>query len=54
MFYDGNARPEPGAVVCRVAPSFTRFGNFEILAARDDIEVLRQLADHTIRTDFRI
>ena len=52
MFYDGNARPEPGAVVCRVAPSFTRFGNFEILAARDDIEVLRQLADHTIRTDF--
>ena len=51
MFYDGNARPEPGAVVC-VAPSFTRFGNFEILAARDDIDVLRQLADHTIRTDF--
>ena len=29
------ARPEPGAVVCRVAPSFT-FG-FEILAARDDM-----------------
>ena len=52
MFYDGNARPEPGAVVCRVAPSFTRFGNFEILAARDDLDVLRQLADHTIRTDF--
>jgi serine/tyrosine/threonine adenylyltransferase len=26
MLYDGNARPEPGAVVCRVAPSFTRFG----------------------------
>jgi serine/tyrosine/threonine adenylyltransferase len=52
MFYDGNVRPEPGAVVCRVAPSFTRFGSFEIFAARGDHEVLRQLADHTIRTDF--
>ena len=29
MFYDGNPRHEPGAVVCRVAPSFIRFGNFE-------------------------
>src|SRR4029077_1357438 len=26
MFYDGNPAPEPGAVVCRVAPSFLRFG----------------------------
>ena len=25
-------RPEPGAVVCRVAPSFTRFGTFELPA----------------------
>jgi uncharacterized protein YdiU (UPF0061 family) len=30
MFYDGRPRPEPGAVVCRVAPSFIRFGNFEL------------------------
>jgi len=52
MFYNGNPRPEPGAIVCRVAPSFTRFGNFEILAARGEIDVLRQLADYTIRTDF--
>ncbi len=36
MFYDGNPRPEPGAVVCRVAPSFTRFGNFQLPAARGD------------------
>ncbi|MEE4380557.1 MAG: protein adenylyltransferase SelO family protein, partial [Pseudomonadales bacterium] len=36
MFYDGNPRPEPGAVVCRVAPSFVRFGNFELFAARED------------------
>ena len=34
MVYDGNPREEPGAVVCRVAPSFTRFGNFQIFAAR--------------------
>ena len=32
MFYDGHPAPEPGAVVCRVAPSFLRFGNFEIHA----------------------
>jgi uncharacterized protein YdiU (UPF0061 family) len=52
MFYDGNPQFEPGAVVCRVAPSFTRFGNFEILSARGEIELLKQLADFTIRTDF--
>src|SRR5690606_22371119 len=28
MFYDGHPRPEPGAIVCRVAPSFIRFGSF--------------------------
>jgi uncharacterized protein YdiU (UPF0061 family) len=52
MFYNGNARPEPGAIVCRVAPSFIRFGNFEILAARDDLTLLAQLVDFTIARDF--
>ena len=52
MFYDGNPKAEPGAVVCRVAPSFTRFGSFEILTARGDIDLLRKLVDYTIRTDF--
>jgi uncharacterized protein YdiU (UPF0061 family) len=52
MFYDGNPKPEPGAVVCRVAPSFTRFGNFQIFAAREEIEVLKELVDYTIRIDF--
>ena len=52
MFYDGNPKPEPGAVVCRVAPSFVRFGNFQIFAARGEIDVLQQLLDYTIRTDF--
>jgi len=52
MFYDGNPQLEPGAVVCRVAPSFTRFGHFEILSARNDVDLLKKLTDFTIRTDF--
>ena len=52
MFYNGNPKLEPGAVVCRMAPSFTRFGNFQILTARRDIALLKNLADYTIRTDF--
>lgn len=52
MFYDGNAALEPGAVVCRVAPSFTRFGNFQIFSARKDIDNLRRFVDYTIRSDF--
>ena len=52
MFYDGNAEAEPGAVVCRVAPTFVRFGNFEILAAQKEFALLKQLADYVIRTHF--
>lgn len=52
MFYDGNARAEPGAVVCRVAPSFIRFGTFELPASRRDTKLLRALADHTIRRHY--
>ena len=52
MLYDGNPRAEPGAVVCRVSPSFIRFGHFEIFAARDDYALLDRLVDFTIRRDF--
>jgi len=52
MFYDGHPKPEPGAVVCRVAPSFIRFGNFELPYSRGDVGLLRTLADFTIRRDF--
>lgn len=48
MFYDGHPAYEPGAIVMRVAPSFLRFGNFEILAARGETENLRQLVNWTI------
>ena len=53
MFYDGHPRAEPGAIVCRVAPSFIRFGNFELPASRGDVDLLRKLIDFTIRRDFR-
>ena len=52
MFYDGHAKAEPGAIVCRVAPSFIRFGNFELPASRGDTTLLRQLVDFTIRRDY--
>jgi uncharacterized protein YdiU (UPF0061 family) len=49
MLYDGNAAYEKGAIVCRVAPSFVRFGNFELFAARQDYENLKALTDYTIQ-----
>lgn len=52
MFYDGRPRAEPGAIVCRVAPSFIRFGTFELPASRGDIPLLTQLIDFCIRRDF--
>jgi len=52
MFYDGRAEAEPGAIVCRVAPSFVRFGNFEIHAAADELEQLRALGDFVIRHHY--
>ena len=52
MLYDGNAALEPGAVVCRVAPSFTRFGHYQMLAARGETELLETFfAHHSVR-DF--
>ena len=49
MLYDGNPALEPGAVVCRVAPNFIRFGSFELPASLGEIDVLKELADFTIR-----
>lgn len=50
--YDGNADYEKGAIVCRTAPSFIRFGNFELFASRNDILNLQLLADYTIKHYF--
>src|ERR1051326_2752402 len=52
MFYDGHPRPEPGAIVCRVAPSFVRFGNFQILAANNELDALKRLADYVVRMHY--
>ncbi|MDD4910770.1 MAG: YdiU family protein [Sideroxydans sp.] len=52
MLYDGNPAVEPGAIVCRVSPSFTRFGHFEILAARGEYELLQRLVNFTLSRDF--
>ncbi|GAB4092498.1 protein adenylyltransferase SelO [Flaviaesturariibacter terrae] len=52
MFYDGHPAHEPGAIVARVAPSFLRFGSFEMPAARGEKEGLQSLVDWTIARYF--
>ncbi|MFY0602918.1 MAG: YdiU family protein [Flavobacteriaceae bacterium] len=52
MLYDGNSAYEKGAIVSRVAPSFLRFGNYEIFAARNDVNNLKILVDYTIDHHF--
>jgi uncharacterized protein YdiU (UPF0061 family) len=52
MLYDGHPKMEPGAVVCRVAPTFLRFGNFELPTSRDDKATLQRLVDYTIERFF--
>jgi uncharacterized protein YdiU (UPF0061 family) len=49
VLYDGHPAYEKGAVVCRVAPSFLRFGNFEIHASRKEHETLKTLVNYTIK-----
>jgi uncharacterized protein YdiU (UPF0061 family) len=52
MLYDGNPREELGAIVARTAPSFIRFGSFEIFASRRDTESLKTLTDFTIKEHY--
>lgn len=52
MLYDGHPDYEQGAIVCRVAPSFIRFGNFELFASRNEKELLQQLVNYTVDTHF--
>jgi uncharacterized protein YdiU (UPF0061 family) len=52
MFYNGNAQEEPGAVVARVAPTFIRFGNFQMMAVAGEIDNLRALADYVIQHHY--
>ena len=52
MMYDGNPALETGAVVCRVAPSFIRFGSFQIHTIMQDYTTLKTLVEHTVRTHY--
>ena len=52
IMYDGNPAHEPGAIVCRIAPSFIRFGSFQIHTATGDVATLRTLVEHTVRSHF--
>jgi uncharacterized protein YdiU (UPF0061 family) len=52
LLYDGNPKEEPGAITTRVAPSFLRFGNYELPASRDDVGLLKALVDFTLAEHF--
>lgn len=52
MAYNGNPKDEKGAVVLRVAESFLRFGHFELLSARNELDTLKQLSDFAIDNYF--
>lgn len=48
----GNIVYEPGAVVCRVAPSWIRFGSLQLPAAQEETDLARQIADYVIRHHY--
>lgn len=50
--YSGNPQKEQGAVVVRTAESFLRFGHFELLSARKQDNLLKELADYAIDNFF--
>lgn len=52
ILYNGNPALEKGAIVCRVAPSFLRFGSFELHASRNEISLLKKLASFAIKNYF--
>ncbi len=52
MLYNGNPEYEKGAILSRVAPSFIRFGSFEIWASRQEVDKIKLLADYTIAMHY--
>ncbi|QDZ23314.1 UPF0061 domain-containing protein [Chloropicon primus] len=55
MFYNGDVKLEKGAVVCRLAPCFVRFGTFQLPAVRggEEVGLVRKLADYVIKHHFK-
>lgn len=47
-------QPEQGAIVTRMAPSWLRFGNFEIFNARGDRANVKKLADYVLKEVVKI
>lgn len=52
MFYDGRPQEESGAIVTRLAPSFIRFGHFQIYYAYGEQELLKRFTDFVIGEHF--
>ncbi|MDQ6472924.1 YdiU family protein [Flavobacterium sp. LHD-80] len=52
ILYNGNPAYEKGAIVCRVAPSFIRFGSFEMLTSRNELRNLKQFVEFSIKHYF--
>ena len=53
VLYDGHPAYEKGAIVCRVSPSFLRFGSYEIHASRQDYNTLKTLVNYTIKHHYQ-
>ena len=52
IMYNGNPAPEPGAIVCRIARSFIRFGTFQIHTMTGNYDSLRKLVEYTVKYHF--
>jgi uncharacterized protein YdiU (UPF0061 family) len=64
IFYDGNAIDERATIITRLAPTFIRFGSFEIAKGTDSItgragpsagrtEIIGQLLDYTMNSFYK-
>ena len=52
VLYDGHPELERGAIVCRVSSSFVRFGHFQMLQARQEIDLLKRFTDFIIKREY--
>ncbi|EDO49000.1 predicted protein [Nematostella vectensis] len=63
IFYNGNAKSEKATIILRIAPTFIRFGSFEIFKPIDPVtgrkgpstgrkDILLQLLEYTIKTFY--
>ncbi len=54
MFYTGNPKQERCSVVLRVAPTFVRFGSFEIFKPTDSTTGVHDMSPHLQLTFVRL